>query len=134
MKRNKLYLLLGSATAAGYAYLAWSLHHESSGNLTPCLIKNVTGMPCPSCGSTRSVASIVSGNITQAALINPMGFLIAVIMLTVPFWLLYDITFKKDTLYINYLWAEKKLQVKWVAIALITLVIANWVWNINKGL
>jgi hypothetical protein len=134
MNRNRLYLLLSSATAAGYAYLASSLHHEGPGNPTPCLIKNVTGIPCPSCGSTRSVASMVNGDIAQAVMINPMGILVAGIMLTVPFWLLYDIMLKKDTLYINYIQAERKLQAKWVAIALAALVIANWIWNINKGL
>jgi hypothetical protein len=77
---------------------------------------------------------MVNGDIAQAVMINPMGILVAGIMLTVPFWLLYDIMLKKDTLYINYIQAERKLQAKWVAIALAALVIANWIWNINKGL
>ena len=135
MNQNKLYLLLGGATAAGYAYLAWAfLKHEDQSSFTPCVIKNVTGLPCPSCGSTRSVISISHGEVVQAAMINPFGIIIAAVMVAVPLWLLYDVMLKKDTLYVNYAALEQKLKIKWVAILLMALVLANWIWNINKGL
>lgn len=135
MKKNRLYLLLTTAILAGYGYLAWALSkYAEHSDFTPCLFKNITGIPCPSCGSTRSVLSLVKGNFFNAILINPLGVIIAVSMLLLPLWLLYDLILKKDTLYINYKLFEKTVQVKWVAVILITLIIANWIWNINKGL
>jgi hypothetical protein len=136
MKKNRLYLLLGAAITGGYMYLAWALaqHEEEHSTFSPCLFKNVTGIACPSCGSTRSVLSIINGNFTDALLINPLGFVVAAIMLTLPVWLLYDMALKKDTLLQAYKKFEKTLQIKWIAITLILLIIANWIWNITKGL
>ena len=89
MNRNRLYLLLGTAITAGYAYLTWiytgQLAHR---DITPCLFKNATGIACPSCGTTRSAVSIINGKFTDAALINPLGFVIAALMLLLPLWLL----------------------------------------------
>lgn len=135
MNKNRLYLLLGIAITAGYDYLIWSYNrHEEHNSITPCLFKNATGIACPSCGSTRSVLSIINGNFTDAVLINPLGFVIALLMLVLPAWLLYDLALKKDTLYTAYKKFERTLRVKWIAITLITLILANWIWNITKGL
>jgi len=135
MTRNRLYLALCIALLAGYSWLAWSLWHGQTQNaFTPCPIKNITGIPCPSCGSTRSLTALAKGHFTEALLINPLGLLAAAVMLTVPLWLLYDITFTKDTLYKSFKDFENTLKIKWVAISLIILVLANWIWNIYKGL
>ncbi|MDT8300277.1 MAG: DUF2752 domain-containing protein [Sedimentisphaerales bacterium] len=39
-----------------------------------CLIKRCTGIPCPTCGFTRGLLSLLHGNITQAWLYNPLLF------------------------------------------------------------
>jgi hypothetical protein len=54
-------------------------------------------------------------------------------MLTVPFWLLYDVSLGKDGLFRAYKYAEKILRTKW-SIPLIFLLVLNWIWIINKGL
>lgn len=127
--------MLGTVTLAGFGYLAWALsQHGNNDNFSPCLFKNVTGIACPSCGSTRSVISIIKGNVGDAAYINPLGFVIAALMLLIPVWLAYDIVLGKDSLYRSYGRFEKTMQVKWIAIVLIILIIANWIWNITKGL
>lgn len=65
---------------------------------------------------------------------NPFGYIIALLMIIAPFWLLYDVLTKNDSLYKNYKSAEKTLSRRWIAIALIALVCLNWVWNIYKDL
>ena len=135
MTRNRLYLILAAVLTVGYFYTAWSiLHIHQNHNLTFCPVKNITGIACPSCGSTRSIIEISKGNFYDAILLNPFGYIIAAGLLVLPLWLLYDILFKKDSLYKSYLKFEKTLRIKWVAIILILLTISNWGWNIYKGL
>lgn len=135
MKKNRLYLILSIAVLAGYAWLAWSINQEHEHTaFTPCIIKTVTGIPCPSCGTTRSLLAIAGGHLTTAVLINPLGLFAAGLLITLPFWLLYDVVFAKSTLYKSYIGFENTLKIKPVAITLIALVMANWIWNIYKGL
>jgi hypothetical protein len=135
MTRNRLYLLLAFGVLAGYGWLAWaSWQTTHQHDFTPCLIKNTTGIACPACGSTRSALLVSDGHIADALLLNPLGIITASIMLIAPFWLLYDVILKKDTLFNNYKKAENIIRIKWVAITLIILILINWAWNIQKGL
>jgi hypothetical protein len=47
-----------------------------------CLIKRFTGIPCPTCGFTRGVFSLLHGNITRAWLYNPLLFSVLTIFFT----------------------------------------------------
>ncbi len=135
MTRNRLYVLLFLALLAGYSYLLYvSCMHVQNHLFTPCVFKNVTGIACPSCGVTRSVLSLAHGNILSAVTINPLGIIVAAIMVFVPFWLLYDTALKKDTLYKSYTKTETLLKRKWIAIPAIVLIVLNWGWSIYKGL
>lgn len=136
MGRNKLYVLLATACAAGYIWLMLTYHRAFSLALEPgvCLFKRVTGIPCPSCGSTRSVLSFLKGDITGALLLNPFGIIIVCFLLVIPFWLLYDVLSHQNTLFTFYNRTELFLKRKWIAIPAILLVLLNWIWNIFKGL
>ncbi len=39
-----------------------------------CLVKRLTGYPCPTCGSTRGALSLLHGHIVRAWLYNPLLF------------------------------------------------------------
>ncbi len=136
MGRNKLYVLLSTACAAGYIWLMLTYHRTVSLSLEPgvCLFKRVTGIPCPSCGSTRSVLSFLKGDVVDAILWNPFGILLILILLVSPFWIIYDVISRKDTLYRFYNRTELFFKRTWIAIPAILLVLLNWVWNIAKGL
>ena len=41
----------------------------------PCIFKKLTGLPCPFCGVTRSLASFIRGDFEQAFLYNPFSLL-----------------------------------------------------------
>ena len=49
---------------------------------TACLVRAVTGVPCPTCGSTRSVLAIGKGDIAGAFMANPLVFVGGIVLLT----------------------------------------------------
>ncbi len=97
------------------------------------MFKNLTGIPCPSCGTTRALILLANGHFTEAILMNPLGIVVAAIMLGVPALMIFDKVFKKQTLFDWYIKAEKIILIKWVAATLIVLIVANWIWNIYKN-
>jgi hypothetical protein len=136
MTRNRLYSLILTACAGGYAWLYFffliadfdHLHAEM------CVFKRLTNIPCPSCGSTRSVQLIFNGEFFRAFIINPFGYIIVFIITVVPAWIFFDLISAKATFYNFYLRAERIISKKSVAIPLLVLVFFNWIWNIFKGL
>jgi hypothetical protein len=135
--RNKLYLLMAVACTAGYVWLFTNLqssflNQESA--FGGCLIKQVTNIPCPSCGSTHSIISLLQGDIIGSLLWNPIGILIFIIMTVLPLWLAADLLRGKDTLFKFYQGMEGILQQRRIAIPAIALITLNWIWNIYKGL
>lgn len=131
VRERKLYILFSIASVAGYSWLAFSLMYNRK-HTGVCIFKTVTGIPCPSCGSTRSVISLLNGDLLPALLYNPFGYIIIAVMIVMPVLLIYDMLFRKKVLYRLYLKSENILRYKAVAIPLIALVILNWIWNIIK--
>lgn len=136
LDRNKLYSILFIACLAGYVWLYFSSTKNITENksVEVCLIKHVTNIPCPSCGSTRSVISLTKGDFIGALNFNPIGYLVAIIMLIAPIWIITDTIKRTKTLFDFYLKIETYLKRPKIAIPLILLVIINWIWNITKGL
>ena len=51
---------------------------------TPCLFRNATGLPCPTCGSTRAALAVADGRLLDAVMLNPLmtvGILVGVLWL-----------------------------------------------------
>lgn len=46
----------------------------------PCAFARLTGLPCPSCGSTRAVRALLVGDLHGVLHYNPLGPIIAVIL------------------------------------------------------
>jgi len=136
LNRNKLYSIMFIACLAGYVWLYFGLTSNNIENKSVeiCMIKHTTNIPCPSCGSTRSVISLTKGNFHEALLINPLGYIIAIIMLLSPLWITIDIATKKKTLFEFCQKIEIKLKKPQYTIPLILLMIFNWIWNITKGI
>lgn len=136
LNRNKLYLILLVACWSGYIWLYYSLSNNYLENKSyeVCLIKYISNIPCPSCGSTRSIISLTKGNFIEALSINPMGFIVSVVMLLSPIWIIADTLNKRNTLFDFYKKTEANLKRPQFSIPLIFLVIINWIWNITKEL
>jgi hypothetical protein len=134
MSKNKLYTFVLVACLLGFLYLIYSINYSESSHLKFCIFKNVTGYPCPSCGTTRAVQLFLRGNFVASLQMNPFGILVSILMVILPVWIVYDFITHKNTFYTNYKKVETILKTRWLAIALIILVILNWIWNIKKGL
>ena len=136
LDRNKLYSVLFIACLAGYVWLYFSVTKNITEKklVEVCIIKHATNIPCPSCGSTRSVISLTKGDFIGALKFNPIGYLVAIIMLIAPIWIIADTIKGTKTLFNFYIKTETYLKRPKIAISLILLVIINWIWNITKGL
>jgi len=134
---KRLYWVLGILSIAGYAWVGFHLLFPDAAtpDLTVCLVKNVTGLPCPSCGTTRSLLLLLSGDLQTALLTNPLGVVAAIALLITPFWITRDMLCRTDTLAIVFLWTEKRIKTKKIVyIPLVALALLNWGWNILKDL
>ncbi len=135
MSRGRLYTFLMLACLAAYAWLGAGLSHgNGSVHVEVCLFKRLTGFPCPSCGSTRAILAFLNGNFSEAFHLNPLGILLLFILCMVPPWILMDLAAGKQTLLEFYRNAEAFMKQKRVFLPAILLVLANWGWNISKGL
>lgn len=132
--RNKIYTILFLACLGGFTWILLFANHLASTDASVCIVKNVTGLPCPSCGSTRSVLSLFHGDLAGAFYWNPLGYIITITMIAAPLWILLDIIRKQDSLHRFYCNLESFMRKKSVFIPFILLVAANWLWNIMKGL
>lgn len=136
MKRNVLYKIVLIASMGAIIWLGWNMAHyrinDVQSGVNMCLFKRITGIPCPSCGTTRSVLYLARLDIKDAVYANPFGFIIAFCLLVFPVWVGYDLVMKKSSFFDFYRNTELFIGRRWVALSLILLVIANWSWNIYK--
>lgn len=134
--KDKLYSTMFLACIVGYGWLYFSNVQYLTGHksVEVCLIKYITGIPCPSCGVTRAIILLTEGNIVEALRINPLGFIVAIIMLAAPIWIVLDVVAKSNTLVDFYRRVESYLRSPHYAIPLALLIMSNWIWNIMKGL
>jgi hypothetical protein len=85
----------------------WSvqvLSNTSSGFTTGptlCMFRNVTGLPCPFCGTTRSIGHILIGNFESALRLNPLGYISLMFFV---FLIVKPLTIKKLSSYIAEKW------------------------------
>jgi hypothetical protein len=136
LKRNQFYLFLSLACLVGYIWLALVGRlkpEEIASSYDVCLIRHFLHIPCPSCGSTRSVLALIQGDIAGGMYWNPLGFLILAFLLIAPFWIVYDLLLKKEICYQFFYLFESALRRKWVAVPAIVLLLLNWIWNVVKG-
>ncbi|MGB7528561.1 DUF2752 domain-containing protein [Sphingobacterium cellulitidis] len=131
--RNRLYITTVIVCFVGIIWLF--LDYYAGTQLTLCPVKLITGYPCPSCGTTRSISALLHGHLWEAILINPLGLISLAIILVFVVLVLIDLVGKKSYYYEIYHRTERYLQQhKVLSVFLIILVIANWLWNISKGL
>jgi len=97
--------------------------------LPPCVFHQVTGYPCPTCGTTRAILALAGGRWREAALINPLVILGSALFFAwlIGGWIVYGASGRFPTSRIP-AWAL------WpVRVGVVMLVTANWVWLIVRG-
>jgi hypothetical protein len=88
-----------------------------------CFFRSRTGLPCPTCGMTRSIVLTLHGQLTQALHINPAG----------PLWVLTALTISVGLLYIA--WRPGERTARFVrglglaqGLAILAVLSAHWVY------
>ena len=62
------------------SFFLWGVQVFSSASLgfttgpTLCMFRNLTGLACPFCGTTRSIGHILIGDFESALRLNPLGY------------------------------------------------------------
>ncbi len=137
MTRKRLYIVLAFVSLAGYLWLGLNLLEGLTRSAVPsvCLFKEVTGLPCPSCGTTRSLLLLIQGRIFDSFMMNPFGIFAAIALATVPLWILADTVRRSESFYRRYVEMEQLLsRNRFLAACAAAIVTLNWFWNIAKGL
>jgi hypothetical protein len=116
----------------GYLWIA--MNYFFGWTITPCVFKNLTGWPCPGCGSTRAAMAFFDLRIADAIRLNPMGIMFALGAVVLPFWLLADFIRKKNTLYEFWNRANLIINKKPVLIFLFAFIALIWIHNFMIGL
>ncbi len=135
MNKKGLYLLALIASLAGWAWLAanYFIPSLSGAGIHFCIFRIVTGIPCPACGSTHSMLSLMQGDIADALYWNPIGMILSVSMIVFPVWILADWMISGNSFYRFYKGFEELFRKRWILIPALLLIAADWIWNIVKG-
>lgn len=79
---------LTAPIVAGAVWLAlvatWQWVQPAGSVRSLCLFRNVTGVPCPTCGTSRAAVAAIHGRFLDAAALNPM---MAAIVMSAAAWL-----------------------------------------------
>lgn len=132
LSRGRLYPLLLLLIAGGYLWLLVSNDSSRAFGWTGCLIRYFFHIPCPSCGSTRAVQAAFHGEWLAALYYNPLGLLLAVLMVVIPVWIVIDLLRGSSSFLQAYRLMEKKLQCWPYALVGIVVILMNWIWNFQK--
>jgi hypothetical protein len=132
MSRIKLYSLVLVLSAAGFFWIGYNYNKTKEEGIVVCPFRRVTGIPCPSCGTTEAIVMAAKGNILGALTINPLVSVASIMVTIFPLWVLFDLTFRRSSFLSFYRWIENKLRLKLFAVIAVSIVLAVWVWNIYR--
>jgi len=105
-------------------------HVPGQPHFTICALKLLTDVPCVGCGTTRGLKYLFHGMPYEAVMMNPLSILTALYMAVSTVWIICDLITGKSS-YLN-LYSYRPGKVMWAIIIILGL--ANWAWNIQKGL
>jgi hypothetical protein len=133
MTQKHLYVLSVAGCVAGYVWIALTELHITRNIWSGCLFRQCFGIPCPACGSTRSILRLLHGDFAGALQLNPLGFLLAFLLIIIPVWLLADYFTRRTSYYAFYQRVNHWLSNKRILGAILFLITLNWVWSLTKA-
>lgn len=111
--------------------LAWRVEPSPQGlgthrqlGLPACGFLTVTGLPCPSCGLTTSIAQLVRGSVGRALQAQPFGVVLAVSLMAASCLALFGLVMRKSWISMV---GPGRLE-KW-QIGLLIVLISSWVYK-----
>lgn len=132
MTRSKLYTVVFVTCILAYCWIGWNFYFANFNQqgFTLCIFKNITGLPCPSCGTTRAIVLLLNGDWGRSLEMNPLGVIECMALIILPFWIAFDVLKNRNTFQYIYLLVEQKLRKKYIAIPAVSILIAVWSWEI----
>jgi hypothetical protein len=119
--------LLGVAAAlAGLPAAAAFLHRSEL--LAPCPLRTLTGIPCLTCGATRSLTALAQGDVAAALTASPVTVLGVVLVAAWALASLVMTVWPATRRRLELSRGERRVTVWLVA----GLVLANWVWLVTR--
>jgi hypothetical protein len=95
--------------------------------LRPCVFRSLTGIPCPTCGTTRAAAAFLDGHLITAFAANPLAAAAG---------LLFVVGAPLAALWALARWPVPVLPKplpRWFRIAAVAIILANWAYIITVG-
>jgi hypothetical protein len=89
-----------------------------------CAFRALTGFPCPTCGSTRSIVNLAHGDIPSALAMNPLTGMAALGAVAVLFYSLFSLAFSIPIVTIDLSEREKD----WMRAAAVVVLLFNWLY------
>lgn len=132
--RGKFYLYTSLIFLSGWLWILFYFFHSTGEGISLCLFKKVTGIPCPSCGTTRGINAILHREWLQALLYNPLSYPLTVFLLIIPTWIVKDLALAQRTLMTAYETFESKIKQSPIILFFgLGVVAINWiVLNMHK--
>ena len=90
-----------------------------------CWFRQLTGLPCPTCGATRSVLSLVHGNLAEAIGHNPLLFFCYIGALVLDLYCAFVLFFQLPRLRLAGLPAKVKHR---LCVLALTATAVNWIY------
>jgi hypothetical protein len=123
---TKLGLWLGLPLVAGGALVAVWL---GLGLPVPaCRLRELTGVPCPTCGSTRLAQSLLQGDLTGAFLANPFVF---ALLAAASFWFAGSVLVRLFRVRLPEL-RLPPLGRRLFLVAIVAALLASWAWVVLR--
>jgi len=129
---RKIYIVTSMCCLVTWVYvgLIWNCSLDSPGQ--SCYFISLFGIPCPVCGGSHAIQSLVHGQWSAAIQYNPLVTILLLLTVLVSLILLYDLLLRK-TVWMNTLSRFYALiQNKKVSFTLALILIIHWYFNIIK--
>ncbi len=94
--------------------------------LPPCPFRAVTGIPCPSCGTTRSLVHLAHGDIAGSLILNPLFSLAMIIALLLFFARSARLPFNRSRITLTHTRREGTM----LRAGMAGIFLANWIYLI----
>jgi hypothetical protein len=122
-ERQLALLWLAAAVSAIVLRPLWL---AASPHLGSCVFRSLTGIPCPSCGTTRAATAFLQGHVITAFINNPLATLMG---------LLFVVGAPIAVIWTTARWSVPSLSNPlplWVRIGAVFLIAANWLYLILR--
>ncbi len=96
---------------------------------TPCIFKNITGIPCPGCGMGHGTVCLLKGNLKGVLEFNVLVFPFFAAVIIGICWMTIDLIRDKESFFPL---LKRKFH-PFIMIILFAVIILNWIWNIYRG-